>query len=100
MQGTRDYTAQQVADQLGLGKGARPAHPAPGMQQPQQRPGKRFILPLGECEFTITGSCPHAISCVLRAHKMSKSVTAIDLPPASLPQCRKVLKGHCSNWPA
>ena len=54
-QGSREYTTQQVVEQLGLvnkmparkGGPGQPAMPMPAL------PGSRFILPMSECEFTI-----------------------------------------------
>ncbi|KAK9905677.1 hypothetical protein WJX75_004485 [Coccomyxa subellipsoidea] len=54
-QGSREYTTQQVVEQLGLvnkmparkGGPGQPAMPMPAS------PGSRFILPMSECEFTI-----------------------------------------------
>ncbi len=55
VQGSREYTPQQVVEQLGLatkmparkGGPGQPAMPLPAA------PGSRFILPISECEFTI-----------------------------------------------
>jgi len=49
-----------VQDQLGLGAKAAPRKPAPGPPSggappPPQPPGTRFVLPLHECEFVISG---------------------------------------------
>ena len=54
MQGNREYTPQQVVDQLGLGT-KMPARKGPGqpMVPPQQMQGSRFISPISECEFTV-----------------------------------------------
>ena len=56
-QGTREYTPQQVVDQLGLGKSRQTQQ-----QQQMQHPGRRFIPQLGDCEFTITGKSQRAAS--------------------------------------
>jgi protein transport protein SEC23 len=58
--GTKDYTAKQIQDMLGLSQMARAQQP----QQPQQpmRPGmpavnpaaSRFLMPVQQCEFTLT----------------------------------------------
>ncbi|KAJ3289892.1 GTPase-activating protein S23 [Borealophlyctis nickersoniae] len=57
--GSKDYTAKQIQDMLGLG-----VVPAMRPQHPQQRPGQppvqqnygasRFLLPVSQCEFTLT----------------------------------------------
>ena len=64
-QGSKEYTAQQVQSQLGIGPSTasrQPASPSrPGMQPQQlQDPiafaARRFILPVSECEFTISAA--------------------------------------------
>lgn len=56
--GTKEYSAKQVQDLLGLQSGPagpRPAQPMPG--QPAVPPGmgaSRFLLPVQQCEFTLT----------------------------------------------
>ena len=53
-QGSREYTAQQIGEQLGLARMGRmrnqPAAPQAGFSG-----GNRFILPLSECDFFLTG---------------------------------------------
>ncbi|DBA68065.1 TPA: hypothetical protein ACH3X2_014085 [Trebouxia sp. C0005] len=63
-QGSKEYTAQQVQSQLGIGPSTasrQPASPSrPGMKAQQQDPiafaARRFILPVSECEFTISAA--------------------------------------------
>jgi protein transport protein SEC23 len=48
--GSKEYSTTQVIDQLGLGRTAQ----RPGAQAAAPAaPAKRFIMPLGECDFTI-----------------------------------------------
>ena len=63
--GSKDYTAQQIQTQLGIGfstASRQPASPSrPGMkqQQPQDPVGaaaRRFVLPVSDCEFTISAA--------------------------------------------
>ncbi|RKP05713.1 protein transport protein SEC23, partial [Thamnocephalis sphaerospora] len=58
--GTKEYSAKQIQDMLGLSAAARPGQPGP---QPGLRPGQpaphhvaasRFLLPVQQCEFTLT----------------------------------------------
>ena len=54
-QGSREYTPQQVVEQLGLASKmpARKGGPGqPALPMPAS-PGSRFILPISECEFTV-----------------------------------------------
>ncbi|EIE23773.1 COP-II coat subunit [Coccomyxa subellipsoidea C-169] len=54
-QGSREYTPQQVVEQLGLASKmpARKGGPGqPALPMPSS-PGSRFILPISECEFTV-----------------------------------------------
>ena len=58
--GSKDYTPQQVQEQLGLHSAAAQRRAGPGSPlkaagpgAPGARPGNRFILPLSECEFVI-----------------------------------------------
>ena len=67
VQGSREYSMQQVVEQLGLGAklpmqqrkggpgqpGHHPGQPGPGLGSP---PGSRFILPISECEFTVNAA--------------------------------------------
>ena len=53
IQGSKDYTATQVGEQLGLTRVGRGRTQI--AQNSQQSQGHRFILPLSECEFTVTG---------------------------------------------
>ena len=64
-QGSKEYTAQQVQSQLGIGPSTasrQPASPSrPGMkaqqlQDPIAFAARRFILPVSECEFTISAA--------------------------------------------
>ena len=64
-QGSKEYTAQQVQSQLGIGASTasrQPASPSrPGMkaqqlQDPIAFAARRFILPVSECEFTISAA--------------------------------------------
>lgn len=64
-QGSKEYTAQQVQQQLGIGPSTasrQPASPSrPGMkpqqlQDPIAFAARRFILPVSECEFTISAA--------------------------------------------
>ncbi|KAG2499921.1 hypothetical protein HYH03_002208 [Edaphochlamys debaryana] len=57
--GSKEYTSQQIVEQLGVRGGAgaagRQAGPAGGPQGGQQSgPTRKFLMPLGECEFTLT----------------------------------------------
>lgn len=58
VQGSREYSMQQVVEQLGLatkmparkgGPGAAPAPASPAA-------GGRFVLPISECEFTVNAA--------------------------------------------
>merc|ERR1719210_1511160 len=61
--GTKDYTAKQVQDMLGLGRGGAPGgqpmgQPQPGVN-PQQRgqpipPANKFLQPLHKCDMSLT----------------------------------------------
>ncbi len=67
VQGSKEYTSQQVHAQLGLGvRGPMRAPSAPAQRLPaaqqaqaqqtaQQAGAARFILPLSECEFALQG---------------------------------------------
>merc|ERR1712142_1213643 len=57
--GTKDYTAKQVQDMLGLGRGGgaggQPMQPQPGVNPQQQRgqpipPSNKFLQPLHKCD--------------------------------------------------
>lgn len=53
--GSKDYTAKQVQEMLGLASGIRPGMPP--QQQPQRPPlgpAARFLLPVQQAEFQIT----------------------------------------------
>jgi protein transport protein SEC23 len=58
--GTKEYTAKQIQDMLGLlAPSLRPQYPAgqPSQAQAQARPygaSTRFLLPLAQCEFQLT----------------------------------------------
>ncbi|KAI9032277.1 hypothetical protein DFJ74DRAFT_653895 [Hyaloraphidium curvatum] len=55
--GTKEYSAKQVQELLGLAPGAavRPNQPMPGQPAPPQTMGAaRFLLPVQQCEFTLT----------------------------------------------
>ena len=60
MQGSREYSQQQIVDQLGLGSkmAARKGGPGQGQQMApaQAAPGGRFIQPISDCEFTINAA--------------------------------------------
>jgi len=50
--GSKEYTSQQITEQLGArGAAPRPGGPAGGTQAP---PPRRFLMPLGEAEFALT----------------------------------------------
>eukprot|EP00803_Ostreobium_quekettii_P006628 evm.model.scf_2332.2 EVM.evm.TU.scf_2332.2 scf_2332:5133-14745(+) len=60
--GSKDYTPEAIAEQLGLGRGgAAPRRPGPGPPPPSAAAngggpqGGRFLVPYGECEFQISG---------------------------------------------
>ena len=59
--GTKDYTAKQIQEMLGLGRGG-PA-PVPGQQQPgrpglgapqPQAPANKFLQPVHKCDMSLT----------------------------------------------
>jgi protein transport protein SEC23 len=53
--GSKEYTPKQIQDMLGLSSQARAA-PRPGQPMPQQTFGAgRFLLPVQQCEFQLTG---------------------------------------------
>jgi len=64
--GTKDYTAKQVQDMLGLGRGPtpgpqgqpRPMHPGqqpqPMQQQQPQMPANKFVQPVSNCDMNLT----------------------------------------------
>ncbi|GAB4820058.1 hypothetical protein N2152v2_007104 [Parachlorella kessleri] len=58
--GSKEYSPQQVQDQLGLASQAAqrrgPPSPMKGGPTPGGRPGNRFVLPLSECEFVINAA--------------------------------------------
>ncbi|ELU11239.1 hypothetical protein CAPTEDRAFT_163091 [Capitella teleta] len=59
--GTKDLTAKQIQEMLGLGRGA-PANPAmrgrgapaQGQAEPHQLPANRFLQPVHKCDMTLT----------------------------------------------
>lgn len=51
--GTKDLTAKQIQDMLGIGKGAAPAQNR-NPQQQQQLPSNRFLQPVHKCDFSLT----------------------------------------------
>lgn len=54
--GSKEYTSQQIVEQLGMrgGQQQRAGQPAGGPAGPAPGPQRRFLMPLGECEFTLT----------------------------------------------
>lgn len=53
--GGKDYTPKQIQDMLGLSSQNRAA-PRPGQPMPPQTFGaSRFLMPVEECEFQLTG---------------------------------------------
>lgn len=58
--GSKDYSAKQVQDMLGLGSGAYRPNPQQPGQQPQQQqrqgPASRFLLPVQQCEVQLTNA--------------------------------------------
>merc|ERR1719320_1782734 len=57
--GTKDYTAKQVQEMLGLGKGAAPAPQGapggrPGMGGQPQPPANKFLQPVHKCDMSLT----------------------------------------------
>ncbi|XP_052276355.1 protein transport protein Sec23A-like isoform X2 [Dreissena polymorpha] len=53
--GTKDLTAKQIQDMLGIGRGGAAAQPgARGPQQQQQLPSNRFLQPVHKCDFSLT----------------------------------------------
>ena len=58
-QGSREYSMQQVVEQLGLGAKMPARKGGPGQPGPAQLPpppGGRFVLPVSECEFTVNAA--------------------------------------------
>jgi len=119
--GTKDYTAKQVQDMLGLGRGGGGGQP---MQQPQPgRPGQpgqpgqpiapanKFLQPLHKCDMSLTDLLgelqrdPWSVSQgkrPLRSTGVALSI-AIGLLEASYPNCgariMSFLGGACSQGP-
>lgn len=56
--GSKDYTAKQVQEMLGLIiSGMRPnVQPQPGRPHPVAGPAARFLLPVQQCEFQLTNA--------------------------------------------
>ena len=53
--GNKDYSQKQIQDMLGLSSTNRAA-PRPGQPMPPQRFGTtRFLMPVSQCEFQLTG---------------------------------------------
>ncbi|KAI0231612.1 Protein transport protein Sec23A [Lamellibrachia satsuma] len=56
--GTKDLTAKQIQDMLGIGRGAampqQPRGQAPHPSQQQQLPANRFLQPLHKCDMALT----------------------------------------------
>lgn len=61
--GTKDLTAKQIQEMLGIGRGVAPAQPARGAhpqggvvppQQHQQLPSNRFLQPVHKCDMALT----------------------------------------------
>ena len=56
---TKDYTAKQVQEMLGLGRGGG-GGPVPGQQQrpgmgpPAQPPANKFLQPVHKCDMSLT----------------------------------------------
>ena len=54
--GNKDYTQKQIQDMLGLSPSANRAAPRPGQPMPPQGFGAaRFLMPVQQCEFQLTG---------------------------------------------
>ena len=65
--GTKDYTAKQVQEMLGIGRSPGPGHQAAAPNQPQPMPGQpgqppaptappsnRFLQPVNRCDMSLT----------------------------------------------
>ena len=65
--GTKDYTAKQVQEMLGIGRSPGPGHQAAAPNQPQPMPGQpgqppaptappsnRFLQPVNKCDMSLT----------------------------------------------
>ncbi|XP_064623283.1 protein transport protein Sec23A-like isoform X2 [Lineus longissimus] len=57
--GTKDLSAKQIQEMLGIGKGAAPVAPRPGQNpqgqgQHQQLPSNRFLQPVHKCDMALT----------------------------------------------
>lgn len=52
--GTKDLTAKQIQDMLGIGKGVAPQQARGQQQQQQQLPSNRFLQPVHKCDFNLT----------------------------------------------
>lgn len=56
--GTKDLTAKQIQDMLGIGKGAmpqqQPQQGQPGRPQQSMPPASRFLQPVSKCEMSLT----------------------------------------------
>ena len=122
--GTKDYTARQVQEMLGIGRspahGGQPQQPnqprpgqpgmAPGQQQ-QQPPSNRFIQPVHKCDMSLTDLLgelqrdPWPVSQgkrPLRSTGVAMSI-AVGLLEASYPNCgarvMMFVGGACSQGP-
>lgn len=52
--GTKDLTAKQIQEMLGLGGARGPPAQAPPGQVPPPQPGSKFIQPLNQCDMSLT----------------------------------------------
>ena len=117
--GTKDYTAKQVQEMLGLGRGGAPGpapgHQAPGRpglgQPPAQPPANRFLQPVHKCDMSLTDLLgelqrdPWPVSTgkrPLRSTGVALSV-AVGLLESSYPNCGGRIMGFvggaCSQGP-
>jgi len=117
--GTKDYTAKQVQEMLGIGKGGGPM-PAPGQQvpgrpglggPPAQPPANKFLQPVHKCDMSLTDLLgelqrdPWPVSTgkrPLRSTGVALSV-AVGLLESSYPNCGGRIMGFvggaCSQGP-
>jgi protein transport protein SEC23 len=113
-QGSREYSMQQVVEQLGLGaklpaqrKGGPGGHPGQLGPGPGS-PGSRFVLPISECEFTVNAALEELqrnAFPTIPEHRPSRCTgTALQARPAPPPCCEAcsscflpLLLGPCSS---
>lgn len=93
--GTKDLTAKQIQEMLGIGKIAAVAQPQQQQQQPGQPrqapipvpPASRFLQPISKCDMSLTDLIGNYLFAIMTFNtKMSKAdIVLISLKPVSCP---------------